>query len=109
MYESKKVKKFVVDYVRDYILDLAKGKEDVYNVLETPWTVEEVYCLGCYFNFDFLVSLYKRAYESLHVRQIEKRLKERVGKYLCSGVREALPDRFKYKVYMWAEGGDVEC
>ena len=109
MYESKKLKKFVVDYVTEYVASATNPEcgEDPYQCLKGRWTVDEPYQIR--FGFNFLVDLYKEAYEKIHVRQIKYRLDEHIHSYLALAVDSVLGNVYPYEVQMWTTRGWVKC
>ena len=115
MYESKKLKKFVVDYVTEYVASATNPEcgEDPHHVICGKFSYDTyTWYQAVSFGFDFLVELYKEAYKTLNVRQISARLGEHLFKYLIEGterVYECLDERLIPYVTAWTTSGYVDC
>ena len=115
MYESKKLKKFVVDYVTEYVASATNPEcgEDPHHVIRGKFSHDTyTWYQAVSFDFDFLVELYKEAYKTLNVRQISARLGEHLFKYLIEGterVYECLDEHLIPYVTAWTRDGYVDC
>lgn len=114
MYESKKLKKFVVDYVTEYVASVMEGgyPDDFHVIGPVACLYGESLVQPVVFGFKFLVALYKDAFKTLHVRQIGERLAEHLPDYLMEGterVYNAHEDWAVPNVFMWTPEGEVSC
>lgn len=115
MYESKKLKKFVVDYVTEYVANATNLEcgEDPHNVIGKKFSLDTYrWYQVVSFDFDFLVELYKEAYKTLHVRQLGARLEEHLFKYLIEGTERVygcLDESLTPYVTVWTRDGYVDC
>lgn len=116
MYESKKLKKFVVDYVTEYVANATNPEcgEDPHHVIGCMADIEGdgYYVQPVTFGFYFLVKLYIEAHKRLNVRHICARLIEHLPEYLIEGterVYNAHDDWAIPSVFMWTPEGEVSC
>lgn len=115
MYESKKLKKFVVDYVIEYLASVTEGGyPDEYHVIQPMdcFDDEMGWVQPVVFGFKFILKLYTEALKTLHVRHICARLVEHLPEYLIEGterVYNAHDDWAVPNVFMWTPEGEVSC